>query len=78
MKTPTTAAELKVLRLTVGLSQAALGRLSGVSRWKLNAYEFGDLELSPEEMVKIRAALKAEVDRMQRVAASVSQPATAA
>jgi hypothetical protein len=65
----TTAAELlRANRISLGVSQSRLGRLSGVSRFKICTYELGDGHLSPEEQRRLYGALQAEADRLRGLA----------
>lgn len=49
----------------LGLSQARLAKLSGVSRFKICLFELGDGELTTEELGRIRVALEAEAQRLR-------------
>jgi predicted transcriptional regulator len=62
---------LKEDRSRLGISQAKLARLSGVSRFKICTSELGDSILTPEEQANIRAALHAEAGRLRTIAASI-------
>jgi transcriptional regulator with XRE-family HTH domain len=55
----TVADELKALRSSIGVSQSTLARLSGVRRWKINAFELGGGKLSADELRKLDDALEA-------------------
>jgi hypothetical protein len=68
----TTAAErLRAGRMSLGLSQSRLARLSGISRFKICLYELGDGSLSVEEQDCIRRALQAETNRLRSLPANV-------
>jgi DNA-binding XRE family transcriptional regulator len=54
-------------RISLGISQSRLARLSGVSRFKICTYELGDGSLSPEQQTRIREALQAEAERLRRI-----------
>jgi transcriptional regulator with XRE-family HTH domain len=58
---------LRTYRETLSLSQAELARIAGISRYKLNQYEQGCYELTPEELGQIRDALQVEIQRLQQV-----------
>jgi hypothetical protein len=45
--------------------------MSGVQRWKINAFELGDIELSDDELEKLRAAFQTQLDRLHNLPASV-------
>jgi len=64
-------------RIALGVSQSKLARLTGVPRLRICLAELGDSKLTEDEQNKIRAALRAEADRLQNVAANIdlSQPA---
>lgn len=69
----TTAAErLKASRLSIGVSQSKLARLSGVARFKICTFELGSASLSSEEQRRIKLALEAEAARLRFVAAQLS------
>jgi len=55
-----------------------LSRLSGVPRWKVNAWDIGDVELSDDELTKIRAALRGEIERLRNLSVSVDLDPVAA
>ena len=68
----TTAAEtLRASRISLGVSQSRLARLSGVSRFKICAHELGDCPLSPENQTRIRKALHAEAERLRNISLQV-------
>jgi hypothetical protein len=58
---------LRFHRGVLGISQARLGRLSRVSRFKICMYEPGDGGLTEDEQDRIHAALQAEVDRLRNL-----------
>ena len=58
---------LKEHRSRLGLSQAKLARLSGVSRFKICTSELGDTTLTEGDQEKIRQALQAEAARLREV-----------
>jgi predicted transcriptional regulator len=73
MANSTTAAErLRVSRLSLGVSQSKLARLSGVSRFKICTFELGSGSLSSEDQLRIRTGLEAEADRLRSAAAQVN------
>ena len=59
---------LRSHREALGLSQIRLARLAGVSRFRISVHESGDGELTAEEQGRIRAALKAEAQRLASIA----------
>jgi DNA-binding transcriptional regulator YiaG len=65
------AEELKTLRTSIGLSQSALARLSGVPRWKINTFELGGGSLSGDESHMLRCVLQvqaqAQLDRLRNL-----------
>jgi transcriptional regulator with XRE-family HTH domain len=66
----TTAGEaLRANRLSIGVSQSKLARLSGVARFKICTFELGSGALSLEEQRRIKLALEAEVARLRLAAA---------
>jgi predicted transcriptional regulator len=68
----TTAAErLKASRLSIGVSQSKLARLSGVARFKICTFELGSGSLSSEDQRRIKLALEAEAARLRSVAAQL-------
>lgn len=65
----TTAAErLKASRLSIGVSQSKLARLSQVARFKICTFELGSGSFSSEEQDRIKLALEAEATRLRSVA----------
>jgi transcriptional regulator with XRE-family HTH domain len=71
----TTAAErLRADRLSIGVSQSKLARLSGVARFKICTFELGSGALSPEDQQRIRTALETEATRLRAAAVSFGQP----
>ena len=72
MPSATTAAgALRANRVSLGLSQSHLARLSGVSRFKICTYELGDGAISPDEQRRIREALRAEAERMRSITVQI-------
>jgi predicted transcriptional regulator len=72
MAESTTAAEnLRASRISFGISQSRLARLSRVSRFKICTYELGDGSLTLEEWDRIRRALQAEADRLRSIPAQI-------
>jgi predicted transcriptional regulator len=68
----TTAVEaLRASRISLGISQSRLARLSGVSRFKICLFELGDGSLSAEEQKEIRRALQTETDRLRNLPENV-------
>jgi transcriptional regulator with XRE-family HTH domain len=69
----TTAAErLKASRLSIGLSQSKLARLSGVPRFRICLFELGDGALSLDDRHRVRVALEGEAVRLQLIAARLA------
>jgi predicted transcriptional regulator len=69
----TTAAEqLRAIRMSLGLSQSWLARVSGLSRFKICTYELGDGGLNPEEERRLYDVLQVEADRLCGVAVHLS------
>jgi predicted transcriptional regulator len=69
----TTAAELlRANRISLGVSQSRLARLSGVSRFKICTYELGDGGLSPKEERRLYNVLQVEADRLSSIAVQLS------
>jgi len=56
--------DLRTYRLSIGISQSRLARLSGVSRFKLCVYELGSGTLTPGELLRIKRALETETARL--------------
>ena len=54
---------LKRLRKLGHLSQHAVANRSGIERTKLSLYESGHIVLRPDELEKLRAALKAALEK---------------
>lgn len=63
---------LKEHRSRLGLSQAKLARLSGVSRFKICTSELGDTTLTKRDQEKIRQALQTEAARLREVGEAVT------
>jgi len=75
MVSSATAAEgLRSSRIALGVSQSKLARLSGVSRFKICAYELGDGEMSPDEQSRIRESLHGEAERLRNISIDFGQP----
>jgi predicted transcriptional regulator len=49
---------LRQKRRQLGLSLAALSAKAPASRWRLIEFELGNIELRPEEVLRIEAALR--------------------
>jgi hypothetical protein len=62
---------LRTHRISLGLSQSRLSRLSGVSRFKIRTHELGDATLTGEEQCQIRKALHEEVARLRDIARDI-------
>lgn len=66
-----TAEELKTLRTSLGISQSALARLSGIRRWKINTFELGAGSISEDESQKLRRVLQVQaqvqLDRLRNL-----------
>jgi transcriptional regulator with XRE-family HTH domain len=58
---------LRRSRLSIGVSQSKLARLSRVSRFKINAYELGAGSLTADELHRICGGLQSESDRLRTV-----------
>lgn len=58
-------------RVSPGISQSKLARLSHVSRFRICVFELGNGELSADEQHRIRLALHAEVERLRRISPDV-------
>jgi plasmid maintenance system antidote protein VapI len=71
MKSSTTADALRLFRISIGVSQSGLARISGVQRWKINAFELGDIKLSDDELRKLRAAFQTQLDRLHNLPANM-------
>jgi predicted transcriptional regulator len=63
--------QLRTHREALGISQSRLARPAGVSRFKICLFEIGDGKLTEDELTKIRAALNGEIQRLQRLSATV-------
>jgi hypothetical protein len=48
--------------------------MSGVQRWRINAFELGDIKLSDDELGKLRAAFQTQLDRLHNLPAIVDFP----
>jgi len=64
----TAAGKLKAIRLSLGVSQSGLARLSGVSRFKICTFELGSGSLSAEDQQSITEALRSEAERLRSAA----------
>lgn len=67
MPTTTVADSLRGGRLSLGISQSRLARLSGVSRYRICIYELGSGRLAPDEQNRIAQALQAEAERLRNI-----------
>jgi predicted transcriptional regulator len=73
MAVATTAAEsLKKSRLSLGVSQSKLARLSGVSRFKICTFELGGTSFTIDDHRRIATALTSEAARLCAVAAQLT------
>ena len=70
--------DTRLHRLALGISQARLARLAGVSRFRLNQAELGAARLSDEERARIADALHAEAARLRRVVEQIEHGAMTA
>jgi transcriptional regulator with XRE-family HTH domain len=61
------AVNLRGSRIALGVSQSRLARLSGVSRFRICAFELGDGSLSPDAQNRIREALRTEAGRLRSI-----------
>ena len=61
--------ELRKLRESVGVARYALASQAGVSHFRLFQAEHGMLELRPDEMQKIDAALRSHLAKLLEAAA---------
>jgi len=70
---------LREHRITLGISQSKLARLSGVSRFKICTHELGDVALTANEQNRIQEAVRAEASRLRRVSTEIQfgQPSIA-
>jgi predicted transcriptional regulator len=64
-------------RLTLGISQSRLSRISGVSRFKICVFELGSGSLTPDEQHQINEALQAEAERLRYAAAQIADQSSA-
>ena len=62
---------LRADRSALGISQSRLARLSGVSRFKICTFELGSGALNPNELDRIKTALRAEADRLHSVSRQI-------
>ncbi len=60
--------DLRSKREALGMSQWALSRASGLSRFKLQCAELGARQLPPEDEKRVRRALEAEAARLGAIA----------
>jgi transcriptional regulator with XRE-family HTH domain len=68
MSNSAAAAEtLRLSRVSIGVSQSKLARLSGVSRFKICAYELNGGSLNADDLNRIFEALHAEAERLRNV-----------
>jgi len=58
---------LRKHRTAIGISQARLARLSGVSRFKICMHELGDGRLTVDEQLRIQSSLEAELARLRNL-----------
>lgn len=65
------AKELKRVRTTLRLTQSALARQTGVSRWHIWRVELGDRQFTPAEANRIEAAIQRETQRMAAATARI-------
>jgi len=65
------AGDLREIRISLGLSQSKLARISAVSRFKICTYELGDGYLSKDDQGRIRKALHAEAERLQNISLQI-------
>ena len=70
--TTTAVDKLRAGRITLGVSQSKLARLSGVSRFKICTFELGSASLTQDEHRRITSALNAEAGRLCLAAAQVT------
>jgi transcriptional regulator with XRE-family HTH domain len=70
--------DLRAYRLSLGISQSRLARLSGVSRFKLCVYELGSGSLTPEELTRIKGAFEHETARLSAAVAGFQFPSEVA
>jgi plasmid maintenance system antidote protein VapI len=66
-----TADEMRSLRTSIGVSQSGLARMSGVQRWRINAFELGDMDLSDEDLHKLEVAFQSHLDRLHNLPSSL-------
>ena len=63
--------KLRAIRITLGLSQSQLARLSGVPRHKICTFELGDGTLDPDQEVRLRNAVQTETNRLRNLAVEI-------
>jgi transcriptional regulator with XRE-family HTH domain len=69
--------DLKAIRKAAGLSQIEVSRRASVSRFRISLAETGALELTPQEQVAIRSAVRPEIEKTARIAEEFKSLATA-
>jgi transcriptional regulator with XRE-family HTH domain len=52
---------LKDCRRLANLSQSRMARMTGIARTKLSAVENGDVDLEPEELMRVERVLRQEL-----------------
>ena len=62
---------LRACRISLGVSQSRLARMSGVSRFKICTHELGDGALDSVEQNRIREALQAEAERLRNISLQI-------
>ncbi len=65
--------ELKRDRAVLGLSQSRLARLAQLPRFKIVFFELEDRPLSEDDQVRVRAALRAEAQRLKQMASQIGR-----
>lgn len=72
MPSATVADKMRATRTDLRASQSKLARLSGVSRFKICAFELGSGSLTPDENRRVWEALRAEAEQVRNRAAHIA------
>jgi len=62
--------ELRTKRKALGLTQFVLGRTSGIEPWKITQFETGRVELTEQEIERIRKVLAKRASELARMMAA--------
>jgi len=65
--------DLQTRRTSLRLSQSALARLSGVSRFKICQFECGGSNLTQQEIARVNIAISDEATRLRAAATSIEE-----